>query len=431
MLWAAQPPAPSDTVRFGIIGTGTQGSDLLRNALKVPGAECVAVSDLYDTRLENAKTILKKNVDTAKDYRRILDRKDIDAVIVATPDHWHRKLVVEATQAGKDVYCEKPMSHSAEDGFAMVEAVKKNNRICQIGSQRVSSIMYAKAKEIWDSGRLGQVDTIEAVWDRNSDSGAWMFPVPPDANEKTIDWNTWLGDAPKRPFDGRRFVSWRCYKDYGTGLPGDLFVHLISGINYITGVNAPPARAFSTGGIYHYKERDFGDLQWTIYDYPKFQVILRCNQNNRYEDQQFRFYGKKGTMFIRGAGAPQALGAGGSLSFVPEPPYETAEGYSTGSWPQTQKEEYLARWESEHPGPAVGQAKLEAGEEVYVAPPGYSDLVDHLANFFQAVRTRKPVVENEMFGNVAALTGCHMSNHSYFNKTIAVWDTGSNKIKNA
>jgi predicted dehydrogenase len=431
MLWAAQTPAPSDTVRFGIIGAGTQGSDLLRNALRVPGAECVAVSDLYDTRLENAKTILKKNVYTAKDYRRILDRKDIDAVIVATPDHWHRRLVVEAAQAGKDVYCEKPMSHSAEDGFAMVDAVKKNNRICQIGSQRVSSIMYAKAKEIWDSGRLGQVDTIEAVWDRNSDSGAWMFPIPPDANEGTIDWNTWLGDAPKRPFDGRRFVSWRCYKDYGTGLPGDLFVHLISGINYITGVNAPPARAFSTGGIYHYKERDFGDLQWTIYDYPKFQVILRCNQNNRYEDQQFAFYGKKGTMFIRGAGAPQALGAGGSLSFVPEPPYETAEGYSTGSWPQAQKEEYLAGWEREHPGPRVGQAKLESSEEVYVAPPGYSDLVDHLANFFQAVRTRKPVVENEVFGNVAALTGCHMSNHSYFNKTIAVWDASSNKIKSA
>jgi predicted dehydrogenase len=323
------------------------------------------------------------------------------------------------------------MIHLYTDGPEMIETARATNRIIQIGSQRVSSIMYAKAKEIWDSGRLGQVDTIEAVWDRNSDSGAWMFPIPPDANEKTIDWNTWLGDAPKRPFDGRRFVSWRCYKDYGTGLPGDLFVHLISGISYITGVNAPPARAFSTGGIYHYKERDFGDLQWTIYDYPKFQVILRCNQNNRYEDQQFVFYGKKGTMFIRGAGAPQALGAGGSLSFVPEPPYETAEGYSTGSWPEAQKEEYLARWEREHPLPAVGQAKLESGAEVYVAPPGYSDLVDHLANFFQAVRTRNPVVENEVFGNIAALTGCHMSNHSYFNKTIAVWDAGSNKIKSA
>src|SRR6476619_8004536 len=121
MLWATQTPAPSDTVLFGIIGTGTQGSDLLRHALKVPGAECVAISDLYDTRLEHAKTILKKNVEAAKDYRRILDRKDIDAVIVATPDHWHRKLVAEAAQAGKDAYWKRPMSHSAEDGFALVD----------------------------------------------------------------------------------------------------------------------------------------------------------------------------------------------------------------------------------------------------------------------------------------------------------------------
>ena len=187
MLWAAQAPAASDTVRFGIIGTGTQGSDLLRNVLKVPGAECVGISDLYDTRLETAKTILKKNVDTTKDYRRLLDRKDIDAVIVATPDHWHRRLVVEAAQAGKDVYCEKPMSRTAEDGFAMVDAVRKNNRICQIGSQRVSSIMYAKAKEIWDSGRLGQVDTIEAVWDRNSDSGAWMRVDAATAPRSPVD----------------------------------------------------------------------------------------------------------------------------------------------------------------------------------------------------------------------------------------------------
>ncbi len=209
ILSASLAHAPSDTVRFGIIGTGTQGCDLLRASRAVPGIECVAVADLYETRHESARQILKKNVDTTRDYRRLLDRKDLDAVIVATPDHWHRRLVVEAAQAGKDAYCEKPMSHTLEDGFLMIDAVQKNKRILQIGSQRVSSILYAKAKEIWDSGRLGQVDTIEAVWDRNTDSGAWVFPVPPDANENTIDWNTWLGDAPKRPFDGRRFVSWR------------------------------------------------------------------------------------------------------------------------------------------------------------------------------------------------------------------------------
>jgi predicted dehydrogenase len=432
LLQATPTPAPSDTVRFGIIGTGTQGCDLLRNSLKVPGIECVAAADLYDTRHESAKAILQKNIDTTREYRRILDRKDIDAVIIAVPDHWHRRLVVEAAQAGKDAYCEKPMSHTAEDGFAMVDAVQKNKRICQIGSQRVSSILYAKAKEIWDSGRLGQVDTIEAVWDRNSDSGAWVYPVPPDANEQTIDWNTWLGDAPKRPFDGRRFVSWRCYKDYGTGLPGDLFVHLISGIHYITGTNDVPIRAYSTGGVYHYKDgREFGDLQWTIYDYPKFQVVLRCNQNNKYEDQLFAFYGKKGTMFIRGEGAPAALGAGSSLAFRPEPPFQGAEGYSIGSWPEKQREEYLAQYERDHPGPGVGQYQVESEEEIYAAPSGYSDMVDHLVNFFQAVRTRKPVVENETFGNNAALTGCHMSNYSYFNKTVAVWNASSKSIKSS
>ncbi len=419
-------------MRFGIIGTGTEGCDLLRATRRVPGIECVAAADLYDTRHVSAKEVLGRNIDTTREYRRLLDRKDIDAVIVATPDHWHRPLVVEAAEAGKDVYCEKPMSHTVEDGFAMIEAVQKHNRICQIGSQRVSSILYAKAKEIWDSGRLGTVDTIEAVWDRNTDSGAWVYPIPPDANETTIDWNTWLGNAPKRPFDGRRFVSWRCYKDYGAGLPGDLFVHLISGIHFVTGINAPAIRAYSSGGIYHYKDgREFGDLQWTTYDYPDFQVVLRCNQNNKYEDQLFAFYGKKGTMFIRGEGAPAALGAGASLAFRPEPPYEGPEGYSIGAWPEKQREEYFAEWERAHPGPKVGEFKVEAEEEVYAAPPGYNDMVDHLANFFRAVRTRKPVVENEIFGNNAALAGCHMSNYSYFNKTVAVWDASTKSIKSA
>jgi predicted dehydrogenase len=432
ILAASPTPPPSDTVRFGIIGTGTQGCDLLRASRSVPGIECVAAADLYDTRHVSAQQVLKKSIDTTRDYRRLLDRTDIDAVIVATPDHWHRRLVVEAAQAGKDAYCEKPMSHTLADGFAMIDAVQKNKRILQIGSQRVSSVLYAKAKEIWDSGRLGEVDTIEAVWDRNTDSGAWVYPIPPDANENTIDWNTWLGDAPKRPFDGRRFVSWRCYKDYGAGLPGDLFVHLISGIHYITGINAPPTRAFSTGGIYHYNDgREFGDLQWTTYDYPKFQVVLRCNQNNKYEDQLFAFYGKKGTMFIRGEGAPAALGGGASLAFRAEPPYQTREDYSIGSWPEKLREEYIAEWDREHPKPGPGENTVQSEEEAYAPPHGYSDVADHLANFFQAVRTRKPVVENEIFGNNAAVTGCHMSNYSYFNKTIAVWDAASKTIKSS
>jgi predicted dehydrogenase len=301
----------------------------------------------------------------------------------------------------------------------MVEAIQKNKKMCTVGSQRVSSILYHKAKEIWDSGKLGMVDTIMAAWDRNTDSGAWVYPIPPDANDKTIDWNTWLGEAPKRPYDVVRFFRWRCYKDYGAGLAGDLFVHLLSGIHHITGTNMPPQRALSTGNLYHYKDgRDFPDLLWTMYDYPNYQLVLRCNHNNSEEGEFFGFYGKKGTMTIRGS----------TLTFKPQGPYETPEDYSVFGWPAKLRNEYYAKWYKDHPAPEPGKFQVKEDEEVYTPPPGYSDMTDHLANFFHSVRTRKPVVENEVFGHNTAI-GCHMSNQSYFTKTVAVWDPGTRKIK--
>jgi predicted dehydrogenase len=420
-LWASpRPVPPSDTIRFGIIGTGVEGCSLLHSTLPISGVECVAAADLYDSRHIAAKEALGgKEIETTRDYRRILDRKDIDAVIVATPDHWHRKAVLDVVEAGKDIYCEKPMSHSVEDGLAMVEAIQKNKKMCTVGSQRVSSILYHKAKEIWDSGKLGMVDTIMAAWDRNTDSGAWVYPIPPDANDKTIDWNTWLGEAPKRPYDVVRFFRWRCYKDYGAGLAGDLFVHLLSGIHHITGTNMPPQRALSTGNLYHYKDgRDFPDLLWTMYDYPNYQLVLRCNHNNSEEGEFFGFYGKKGTMTIRGS----------TLTFKPQGPYETPEDYSVFGWPAKLRNEYYAKWYKDHPAPEPGKFQVKEDEEVYTPPPGYSDMTDHLANFFHSVRTRKPVVENEVFGHNTAI-GCHMSNQSYFTKTVAVWDPGTRKIK--
>src|SRR5947207_13410113 len=277
----ARVVSPSDTVRFASIGTGVRGCELLQASLRVPGIECVAVCDLYDSRHEAAREAIKKGVPATRDYKKILDRKDVDAVIVATPDHQHRRVVADACAAGKDVYCEKPMSHTVEDGFAMIAAAQKANRIMQIGSQGVSSILYAKGKEIFDSGRLGDVFMIEAYSDRNTASGAWVYPIPPDANEQTIDWNAFLDGAPDRPFDPVRFFRCPCFPAYGEGLAGDLFVHLISGIHFITGANAIPQRAQSTGGLFRWKDgRDFPDLIETFYDYPSFRVVLRCNLNN-------------------------------------------------------------------------------------------------------------------------------------------------------
>ena len=202
--------------------------------------------------------------------------------------------------AGKDVYCEKPMSHTVADGLEMVKAVQSGKRMFQCGSQRVSNILYKKAAEIYASGRLGEVHYIQAHCDRNSPSGAWVYPIAPDASPQTIDWPAFLRDAPERPFDPVRFFRWRCFADYGEGLAGDLFVHLLSGIQFVSGINAVPSRALSSGSLTHFNDgRDFPDLLVTFYDYPGVTVNLHCNQNNEAGEATI-FYGKEATMTING-----------------------------------------------------------------------------------------------------------------------------------
>src|ERR1700675_740852 len=328
-----RPVAPSDTVRFASIGTGIRGCEHLQASLDVPGIQCVAVCDLYDSRHIAAQEAVKNpSVPATRDYRTILDRKDVDSVLIATMDHKHRRIFEDACAAGKDVYCEKPMSHTVEDGFAMVEAAQKNKRMVAIGSQRVSSVLYAKAKEIYDSGKLGEVYSINAYWDRNSPSGAWVYPIPPDASEQTIDWNGILGDAPKRPFDAAKIFRWRCLSDYGEELAADLFVHLLSGIHFISGTNETATRAQSSGGLFRWKDgRDFPALIETLYDYPKFRIVLRCNLNNA-GGEPIKFHGTKGTMEISGQ----------TLTFIPQDVSPRPEGYWRKGWPARLAEEYLA-----------------------------------------------------------------------------------------
>jgi predicted dehydrogenase len=416
-LWASpNPVAPSDTVRFASIGTGVRGCELLNASLHVPGAQCVAACDLYDSRHIAAQEVSKNpSLPTTRYYKEILDRNDVDAVIIAVPDHQHRHIFEDACAAGKDIYCEKPMSHTVEDGFSMIDAAQKANRIVQIGSQRVSSIVYAQAKKLYDSGKLGDVCCIEAYWDRNSPSGAWVYPIPPDASPQTIDWNAFLGNAPKRPFDPVRFFRWRCFADYGEGLAGDLFVHLISGIHFVTGTNRIAKRAQSAGGLFRWKDgRDFPDLIETFYDYPGFRTYIRCNLNND-QGEFIALYGTEGTAIIRGS----------SLTFTPQDTRPQPESYSIYGWPSKLRNQYLENFEQEHP---LSRVTIDEATEVFGAPQGYSDLVDHEANFFHAVRTRKKVVENEEFGNNAAI-GCHLANYSYFKNTPAVWDAATRSIK--
>jgi len=406
-------------IRFGIVGTGIRGCDLLRSARNVPTGICVGSADLYSTRLKAGIEAYGADFETSGDYRRLLDRKDIDAIFVATSDHHHRRVTLDAVAAGKDVYCEKPMSHNVQDGFAMLDAVQSHKRIFQAGSQRVSSILYLKAKEIYDSGRLGEVHEIDAQWNRNSPGGAWVYPIGDDASPETINWKAFLVDAPQIPFDPVRFFRWRCFKDYGEGLGGDLFVHVLSGIQLITGINAPATRAYSTGGLYHFKDgRDFPDLLETVYDFEApagtVQVHVHCNQNNDTDDEHIVFYGKTGTMVLTGR----------SVTFTPQDVRPRFESYGWNGMTEAQRQKGEAEWKAAHPEPLPPLPEAET----YALPRGYDDTEDHIANFFSAVVSRQPVVENEVFGNHAAI-GCHMANHSYFHRSIAVWDEAGKRIK--
>jgi predicted dehydrogenase len=414
VLHPQEQPAAGRKIQFVSIGTGIRGCDLLRSARKVAGAECVGTADLYTMHQKAGQEAYGADIPTSRDYRSLLDRKDVDAVVVAVADFQHRRVVLDCAEAGKDVYCEKPMSHNVADGAAMVAAIQKNKRIFQAGSQRVSNIVYKKAAEIYKSGRLGQVTLIEGHTDRNSPSGAWVYPVAPDASPDTIDWTTWLRDAPQQAFDAARFFRWRCFADYGEGVAGDLFVHLISGLQRVSGINAIPARAYSSGSLTHFKDgRDYPDLLATLYDYPGVTVSLHCNQNNSSGDFTV-FYGREATMTV----------SGNSVTVTPQDTRPQPEGYSLNGWTAEAKKQYLDEWHAAHPDQGTAPGLVET----YSAPQGYDDTADHLASFFHAVETREHVTEDEVFGHNAAVA-CHMANHSYFHRGAATWDAASQTIR--
>jgi predicted dehydrogenase len=408
-----RPVPPSDTVRFGIIGVGMQGSGLVRTSIRLPGVDCVAACDLYDGRRELAKEIVEKDIPTTRRYKELLDNKEIDCIIAAVPDHWHKQLVVDCCNAGKDVYCEKPMTHAVAEGLEMIAAEQKNKRIVQIGSQRCSSLVYAKAKELYERGALGEVCLVEAVMGRNNPCGAWEYTVPPDLSPETLDWETWLGSAPQRPFDPLRFTRWRCWQDYGEGIPGDLFVHLLTGIHYIAGITAPPVRAFSMGDLFRWKDgRDVPDVLTTVYEYPKFRATLRVTLNTNMPEIT-QCMGTRGTLAI----------TDGVLHLSPQDGLDY--GPCTPGWPKKMRAECAEQWHREH-DPLPGTAATVETTQ-FSAPPGYNDDREHLWNFFQSVRTRQPAVEDATFGNHTAIA-CHMANYSYFKNTVAKWDVGAKKI---
>src|SRR6266581_3156206 len=295
--WAFQGPAsPSDRVRFGIIGVGMQGSGLLASAIELPGVECAAACDLYDGRHTLAKEIVRPDLPVTRRYQELLADKSIDCIVAAVPDHWHKQIVVDTVSAGKDIYCEKPMSHTAAEGAEMADAAKRTGRIVQIGSQRVSSLVCKKAKEMVTQGMLGDLMMVEGWLGRNDPTGAWEYPPPTDLSPQTLDWDTWQGTVPKRPCSPQIFARWRCWKEYGTGVAGDLLVHLVSGMMFVLGWNEPPKRAMAMGGILRWEDgRNMPDVHASLFQYGDIPVFMRLNLGTEMPET-YRFQGSKGIL---------------------------------------------------------------------------------------------------------------------------------------
>jgi predicted dehydrogenase len=414
-LTAALAAAPSDRVRFGIVGVGMEGSGLLSTAIQLPDVECVAAADLYDGRHELAREIVGKPIRTTRRYKELLDAKDIDAILVAVPDHWHKQVVVDALAAGKDVYCEKPMSHNPADGLEMVAAQKKTDRIVQIGAQRTSSVLCEKVRQLIAQGAIGEMNLIEATYGRNDPTGAWEYPPPPDLSPDNLDWDTWLGNAPKKPFDPLTFARWRCWKEYGTGVAGDLLVHLISGMQFVLGINEYPRRVSAFGGIYRWKDgRNMPDVHPVLFEYGEIPVYMRLSLGCE-SSEVTRFQGSKGSIELREF----------SVTYVPQAGIDLSPSYYTGSFPAKMREAYAKQWHEQH-DPAPG--KESAPESITYNGNDYDDLKPHLSRFFAAVRSREPVLQDTVFGHNAALA-CHLANESYFRKTPVYWDASSETIK--
>ncbi len=341
----------NDKVSLAVIGFGIQGHGDLSTALKVPGVELAAVCDLYTGRLENAKELYGQNIFTTKNYHEILDRKDVDAIIIATSDHWHARITKEALKKGKALYCEKPMVHKISEGMGVIEAQRATNKIMQVGSQRVSSIIYAKAKELYKAGEIGKLNMVNAVYDRQSAIGAWEYTMPTDASPGTVDWERYIEGMNKIPFDPKKFFWWRNYRNFGTGVAGKL-----------TGEEGTIEIKGNGLTVHHSimpKAPGFGGYD-AVFTYPKsMQDILTQQYNQKYSEED--------------------------------------------------------------------KKRPTKPDIDFKAPQGYSDHLDHFTNFFDSVRSGKPVVEDAVFGFRAAAP-CLACNDSYFEKKIISWDPENMKL---
>jgi predicted dehydrogenase len=397
----------NDHINLALIGAGGQGSGDTDVALTVPGIKLVAVCDLYDGRLAAAKKRWGADIFTTKSYKEILNRSDVDAVIVGTPDFWHQQISIDAMHAGKHVYCEKPMVHSITEGPAIIKAQQETGKIFQVGSQGMSSLGNEKAKELLKSGAIGQLNYAEGFWARREPEEIWQYAIPDDASTQTVDWDTYVSKAQKRPFDAKRFFRWRNYTDYGTGMAGDLFVHLFSSLHFVTG-SLGPEKIYASGGLRFWKDgREVPDVLLGIFDYnqtaalPAFNLSLRCN----FVD------GTSGSTYLR------LVGSEGAMDITWDKVVLKRNKGFTSEDPL-----YLDKLRKSGDTNPIRRPMMPPEEISFDADKDYKGAhYDHFNNFFTAIRNNGKVTEDATFGYRAAAPAL-LCNDSYFKNEPMHWN---------
>lgn len=397
----------NDRLKVGWIGAGMRGYHVMNQAYQdsADSIDIVAVCDTYKGNLakavDNVQTKQGKKPKAIVDYREILADPSIDVVFIATPEHLHYKMAMDALKAGKNIYLEKPIGHTIEEGAEIVKLAEKTGKVVQVGTQNRSNKLYIQAKKMFDDGMLGEVHNVRAFWYRNFDPkaavpAAWRYVIPDDASADNSDWERFLGSAAKRPFDKHRYFQWRNYWDYSGGISTDLLVHQTDITNFVVN-KVLPTSCVASGGIYSWgqpDDREVPDTLSAIYEYPeeKFHLNYDCffgNDNYGYGEQ---FMGYKGTLEVMDRQ---------NLHFYPQPKF--IKGANFSGKPEVHLN-YLKDF---------NQADATAA---------------HVHNFLMAVLGKEKAIAPARAGQIAAIPG-HMATQAYKNNKKVYWDTKTEKLR--